>query len=529
MTADGTVRSTEEREALIATYERRIEELQDELAETNDGVVALTLELEGFRDRLEELVAERTHQLEVTQMELKETNSELLMLTAELDARIEEATAELKVSNERLERLADYDLVTGLRSRSWITAELERELARASMAGRRMAVMFVELNEFLVVHRNLGYAAGDELLGLLAGRVTAVLPEAYMVGRFDGHNFVIVCPDAADLDKIEDIARSVLAQAAREAVIQGHRVSRTASIGIAVSSRYSSPLSLLREADHALSRAKAQGRSRYFVMDHSHTDDGPILHFELEHELHGALDGRQFTLYYQPQVRLSTGEVVGHEALVRWNHPSRGLLEPGYFVDTMEQSGLVVDLGAQVLAMACETLRDTPNLPGPISVNVSALELAEPDWPARLAAMMARFEVDPERLVLELTETTMLQLTDDAKRALIAVEELGLGIHVDDFGTGYASVGLLRQVPVTALKLDRSFVTPLGMATTEDLDLVRGIAGLAHGLRLETIAEGVETDRQWRLLMEAGWAIGQGYLFGRPQPQPLTDPVVDRG
>lgn len=525
MSTDGAALtgSAEER---IRYYEQRIDELQAELAETNEGVVALTLELESYRDRLEELVAERTHQLEMTQMELKETNSELLMLTAELDARIEERTNELRVSNERLERLADFDLVTGLRSRSWITAELERELARASMAGRRMAVMFVELNEFLVVHRNLGYAAGDELLGLLAGRVTAVLPDAYMVGRFDGHNFVIVCPDAADLDVLEEVARQVLGQVAREAVIQGHRVARTASIGIAVSSRYSSPLSLLREADHALSRAKAQGRSRYFVMDHAHGDDGPILHFELEHELHGALDGRQFILYYQPQVRLATSEIVGYEALVRWKHPTRGLLDPGYFMDTMEQSGMVVDLGAQVLQMACETLRDNPDLPGPISVNVSALELAEPDWPVRLGRVLARYGVGPDRLVLELTETTMLQLTEDAKRALAAVEELGLGIHVDDFGTGYASVGLLRQVPVTALKLDRSFVTPLGMATHEDLDLVRGIAGLAQGLRLETIAEGVETERQWKLLMEAGWSVGQGYLFGMPAPEPVRSVSV---
>ena len=508
------MRTPEEYEALIA-------ELQAELAETNEGVVALTIEIEGYREHLEDLVAERTRQLEVTQMELKETNSELLMLTAELDARIEERTAELRVSNARLERLADFDLITGLRSRSWITAELERELARARTGGRRMAIMFVELNEFLVVNRNLGHAAGDELLGLLAARVSAVLPDSMLVGRFDGHNFVIVCPDASDLDEIGRIAGDVLEAMAREAVIQGHRVARTASIGIALSSRYSSPLSLLREADHALSRAKAEGRSRYFVLSQGARDEDPFAHFELEHELRGALDARQFVLYYQPQVHLATGAIVGHEALVRWQHPHRGLLAPAHFMDTMEQSGLVVVLGAQVIDQACRLLRDEPDLPGAISVNVSALELAETDWPDRLRSTLDHYSVDPGRLVLELTETTMLQLTEDANRALHSVQDLGLGIHVDDFGTGYASVGLLRQVPVTALKLDRSFVEPLADDGNGGMGLVRGVAGLARGLGLETIAEGVETERQRRLLRQAGWEVGQGYLFGRPEPAPV--------
>ena len=508
------MRTPEEYEALIA-------ELQAELAETNDGVVALTLEIEAYREHLEELVAERTRQLQVTQMELQETNSELLMLTAELDARIEERTAELQVSNARLERLADFDLITGLRSRSWITAELERELGRARMGGRPMAIMFVELNEFLVVNRNLGHAAGDELLGLLAARVSAVLPDSMLIGRFDGHNFVIVCPDASDLDRLHEIAGEILAAVSREAVIQGHRVSRTASIGIALSSRYSSPISLLREADHALSRAKAEGRSRYYVLSQSARDEDPFAHFELEHELRGALDARQFVLYYQPQVRLATGEIAGHEALVRWQHPARGLLSPAHFMDTMEQSGLVVVLGEQVIEQACRLLQQRPDLPGAVSVNVSALELAETDWPDRLRALLDCFSVDPSRLVLELTETTMLQLTDDANRALRSVQELGLGIHVDDFGTGYASVGLLRQVPVTALKLDRSFVDPLETDGDGGLDLVRGVAGLAHGLGLETIAEGVETERQWRMLQESGWEVGQGYLFGRPEPEPI--------
>ena len=517
----GAVDAPAARDDALTAYRDQIAMLQSELAETNEGVVALTLELETYRDHLEELVAERTAQLQVTQRELQETNSELLMLTAELDARIEQRTTELRLSNERLERLADYDLVTGLRSRSWITAELERQIARASVTGRRLAVMFIELSEFLVVNRNLGYAAGDELLGLLASRVSTVVPGNCLIGRFDGHNLVIVCPDASDLETIEQIANDVLTQVVREAVIQGHRISRTASIGIAVSSRYSTPLSLLREADHALGRAKASGRNRYYVLRQELGDAGSLLHFELEHELREALDAHQFVLHYQPQVLLETAEITGYEALVRWEHPIRGLLSPAYFMDTMEQSGLVVALCHQVIEQACRTLAAHPDLPGPVSVNASAVELSEPDWFELLQDAMARHGVDPTRLIIELTETTMLQLTDDAKRSLAAVRDTGLGIHIDDFGTGYASVGLLRQVPVTALKLDRSFVIPLEDDRQHGLDLVRGIAGLAHGLGLEAIAEGVETEKQWRLLMAAGWDLGQGYLFGRPAAEPV--------
>ncbi len=505
----------------VEAYLSQIAELQRELAETNEGVVALTVELETYRDHLEELVAERTAQLQVTQSELQETNSELLMLTAELDARIEQRTTELRLSNERLERLADFDLVTGLRSRSWITAEIERQLARSSVSGRRMAVMFVELSEFLVVNRSLGYAAGDELLGLLASRIKAAVPDSCTVGRFDGHNLVIVCPDATNPAVVQEIADNVLGQVVREAVIQGHRISRTASIGIAMSRRYSTPLSLLREADHALGRAKAEGRNRSFVLRQDLDDDGALSHFDLEHELREALDARQFVLHYQPQVLLETASITGYEALVRWEHPIRGLLAPAFFMDTMEQSGLVVVLGQQVIEQACRTLADETDLPGPLSVNVSAVELAEPDWFEHLRGIMSRYGIEPQRLIIELTETTMLQLTEDARRALASIEALGLGIHIDDFGTGYASVGLLRQVPVTALKLDRSFVTPLEDDRQHGLDLVRGIAGLAHGLGLEAIAEGVETEKQWRLLMAAGWDYGQGYLFGKPAPHPI--------
>ena len=274
---------------------------------------------------------------------------------------------------------------------------------------------------------------------------------------------------------------------------------------------------MVRDADQALAVAKLKGRSRSHVLSAVDPDvQADRLH--QEHVLREALDAREFTVHYQPQVDLRTGAVCGYEALVRWQHPERGLLAAGAFIETMEQSGLVIPLGTFVLEEACRALAQNPDLPGPISINVSAVEFAHPGWLARFRTTVDEFAIAPERLVIELTETTVLHLTDDARAALDGVRAMGSGIHVDDFGAGYASVGLLQHLPVTALKLDRSFVTPLDQTDAPDLGLVRGIAGLAAGLGLETIAEGIETPRQAELLAEAGWAIGQGYLFGRPGP-----------
>lgn len=432
-----------------------------------------------------------------------------------------QASRSLADVRDELQRQVDTDLVTGLRSRSWMIAELRHLLELGTEVSGRVAVMFIDLTSFLSINRALGYGAGDEIIRMLAAVTRDAVSGEFHLGRFDGHNFVLIVPDAEDVDALERVAHNLLTAIAREVVVDGQRISRTGSIGIAVSSRDSTATNLLRDADLALVIAKAKGRSRIhrFVQSSGGGDAAQGIH--LEHELRDALAERRFVVHFQPQVWLETGLVSGYEALARWDHPDKGLLAPSAFLEMMESSGLIIQLGQQVTEYVCHVIATTPDLPGPISVNVSAVEFADEDWFDRFTCTVLEAGIRPELLVIELTETTVLSLTDDTVEALAGIRSLGIGIHVDDFGTGYASVGMLQHVPATALKLDRSFIAPMRDCREVNVPLVRGIAGLADGLGLETIAEGIETAEQAELLRQAGWHIGQGYLFGRPRPDLL--------
>lgn len=423
------------------------------------------------------------------------------------------------LARERLQYLVDTEQITGLGSRVWITSALQGALDRA-VDGALVAAMFVDLSEYAVVTQALGYEAGDDVLASLARAVVDTLPSDAMVGRFWGDRFLVVLPSVHHVDGIGDLAQRLLQAVAAETIVRGRRFARTGSIGIALSSRTSTVNTMLRSADSALADAIQTGRSRWHIARDEVGNEHGVGRLEQEHELREALDNRQFVLLYQPQVRLVDGAICGYEALVRWQHPERGLLPPAEFLDVMESSGLIVDLGRQVFAMACADIAAHPNLPGRVSVNVSALDITEPDWIADVSEAIRASGISPERIAIEITETTLLRLTPDAQRALATVRELGMALHIDDFGVGFASIGSLLQVPLTGLKLDRAFVSVLSNPTQADRDLVASIASMAKGLRLETIAEGIETAEQAELLREAGWERGQGYVFGMPAPLP---------
>jgi len=226
-------------------------------------------------------------------------------------------------------------------------------------------------------------------------------------------------------------------------------------------------------------------------------------------------------------VRLSDGAVVGHEALVRWNHPSRGLLYPGDFLPVAEDSGLIVEIGRQVLHQVCEMLTAEPDLPGPISVNKSPLQIARPGWRDLFVDILRSHGVRPDQIVIELTETAVLNVLDITRDDLQSVRDLGVGIHMDDFGTGFSSISLLRDLPVTGIKLDRSFTSQLTACDSPTNVLASGLAGLAEGLHLQSIAEGVETEEQAAILLAQGWTHGQGWLFGRPAPVPARQSLPE--
>jgi diguanylate cyclase (GGDEF)-like protein/PAS domain S-box-containing protein len=438
--------------------------------------------------------------------------------------QLADVTAE-RAAQEQLSYQAFHDALTGLRNRAWILDMLEVDLRTARRSSTGVGVFFIDLDNFKLVNDSLGHAAGDEVLATVADRIASVLRPIDRIGRFGGDEFVVVVPDVQGGPDVERVAERLSDAIATELVVQGHRIVPTASMGIAVSTSTSTPESLLRDTDSALFRAKDAGRARWQIFDqemHSHA----VARLTLEDELRRAIAEHEFVLHYQPIVGLDDYRVVGHEALVRWQHPRRGLLSPAEFLDVAEDSGLVVEMGRQTFAAVCELLAARPDLPGPVNVNFSAVELSARDWLAHVVDCMERHRIGADRVVVEVTETAVLSLLDGTHSDLVELRRLGVGIHVDDFGTGFSSISLLRDLPVTGLKLDASFVRHLTEGESAANALAAGVAGLAKGLHLVGVAEGVETLEQARTLRAQGWAQAQGYLFGRPEAQPRTVALV---
>jgi diguanylate cyclase (GGDEF)-like protein/PAS domain S-box-containing protein len=433
--------------------------------------------------------------------------------------QVEDVTDE-REARSQLAFNATHDALTGLRNRAWILDVLDADLQAAERHGSHVAVLFIDVDNFKVVNDSLGHVVGDEVLRDVAQRITASLRGRGRVGRFGGDEFIVVVPGVDGTAEVEAIAARISADIGEELLVEGRRLVPSASIGIAMSAPGSTSTSLLRDADAAVFRAKAAGRSRWQFFDvdmHAQA----LLRITVEEELRAALARHEFVVHYQPIVDLLDATVVGHEALVRWEHPARGLLAPDVFLPTAEESGLVVEIGDQVLDDVCALLAARPDLTGPVSVNRSPSEITRPGWKERFLAVAAGHGVDPRRLVVELTETAIMSVDAAAAQDLQSLRDLGVGIHVDDFGTGYSSIALLRDLPVTGLKLDRSFAGHMVEDRTARV-LAAGLAGLAEGLQLDAVAEGVETCEQAELLVAQGWRRGQGWLYGRPSPEPLA-------
>jgi diguanylate cyclase (GGDEF)-like protein/PAS domain S-box-containing protein len=433
-------------------------------------------------------------------------------------AQVEDVTAEHQ-AREALKYQAFHDPLTGLRNRAWVTDILVVDLRTAQRTGVPVAVMFIDLDNFKLVNDSLGHSAGDEVLATVAARIDSVLRPEDHVGRFGGDEFIVIVPDAGQVAMVERVAERISTAISGEIEIRGHRIVPTASIGIAVSTLTSTAAGLLRDTDAALFRAKAEGRSRWHFYDEGMHEEA-VARLTVESELRAAVANDEFVVHYQPIVTLVDGRTVGYEALVRWQHGSRGLLTPAAFLPVAEETGLIVGIGDHVLDQVCTLLAARPDLPGPVSVNVSAVQFARADWLDSFTATLARHGVDPSRLVVEVTETAVLSLLAGTRADLAAVRARGVGVHVDDFGTGFSSIALLRDLPVTGLKLDARFVADLSEDEGEFNALSSGLAGLVNGLGLTGIAEGIETDAQARILSSQGWTHGQGYYFGRPGPIP---------
>ncbi len=433
-----------------------------------------------------------------------------------------EDITERKAIADRLAHAAIHDPLTGLPNRVLFMDRLQHALTRAERRGTRVGVVFLDLDRFKLVNDSLGHTAGDRLLVAVADRLRGALRPSDTVARFGGDEFVVLCDDVLGEDATVEIASRMAHAVARPVLLPEGEVFVTASIGVAVSGRPGdSADNLLRDADTAMYRAKDQGRARTEVFD-ERTHDRAVHHLRTGNDLHRALQRGEFEVHYQPVVDLETGRVSGFEALVRWQHPTRGLVHPGDFISLAEETGLIVPLGAWVLEEACRQVvewqhhRPAGARPLTISVNLSPRQLAEPTLHDEVTRILAETGIDPDAVWLEITESTLMHDAESAVSTLRALRLLGVHLSVDDFGTGYSSLSYLKRFPVEALKVDRSFVDGLGHEPG-DSAIVTAVVTMAHALGLRAVAEGLETPVQLGELRTLGCDMAQGFLFGVPR------------
>jgi len=433
--------------------------------------------------------------------------------------------AERKQADEELAFLATHDPLTGLPNRTLILDRVEQMLARATRKKTPVAALFVDLDNFKSINDTLGHGVGDELLQAVAARLDGVIRGGDTLGRLGGDEFVVVSEEltlAAGPELIAERLLDALSQPFKLGAKDENRVSVTASIGIAAGD-HTSAEELLRDADIAMYRAKWDGKHRYVVFE-TGMQDTVQKRMELEMDLREALANDEFFLAYQPTISLSDMSPTGVEALIRWKHPVRGVVQPNDFIPLLEETGLITEVGKWVLEEACSqgAAWRAAGYPLGMAVNVSGRQLDTDQLIVDIQGALSHSELDPGALTIEITETTLMRNIEDTIRRLTEIKALGVRIAIDDFGTGYSSLAHLQQFPVDALKIDRSFISQL-QHNQEGETLIHTLVQLGKALSLETFAEGIEDQQELSLLQDEDCDTGQGYLFARPLDAAATE------
>ena len=436
-----------------------------------------------------------------------------------------------KKMEAELERLALYDSLTGLPNRALFTDRLAHAIERRGRA-QATAVYFLDLDRFKRINDSLGHAAGDEVLREIAGRVQRMLRPDDTVARFGGDEFTVLCESVGGVLEAVGVADRLQREIARTLRAGGAELRLTASIGVALAepgeeTEYSR---LVDDADAAMYRAKERGGARTELFDVAMRERA-VDALSIEQELQHGLERGELRLFYQPLVSLGSGDMVGAEALIRWEHPERGMLSPDKFLPVAEESGLIVEVGAWAVGEACRRLRDWDRRNGGpsafgLAVNLSARELTHPDVVSTVLNAVRRSALDPSRLTIEVTESTAMADRDSGFRALRELSDAGVRIAIDDFGTGYSSLDHLREMPADIIKIDRSFVAGMA-ANSPDSALVAAAIAMGRALDMEVVAEGIETSEQVADLRELGCPLGQGFLFARPLPPEELDGLLE--
>jgi diguanylate cyclase (GGDEF)-like protein/PAS domain S-box-containing protein len=430
-----------------------------------------------------------------------------------------------------LERLALYDSLTGLPNRALFSDRLSHAIERRGRE-QATAVYFLDVDRFKRINDSLGHSAGDEVLREVAARIQRMLRPHDTVARFGGDEFTVLCESVGGVLEAVGVADRLQREIALPLRAGGAELRLTASIGIALAEPGEDVdcSRLVEDADAAMYRAKERGGARTELFDVAMRERA-VDALSIEQELQRGLERGELRLFYQPLVSLDSGEMVGTEALIRWEHPERGLLAPDKFLPIAEESGLIVQVGAWAVGEACRRLRDWDRLSGgpsafSLAVNLSARELTHPDVVSTVLNAVRRSALDPSRLTIEVTESTAMADRDSGFRALRELSDAGVRIAIDDFGTGYSSLDHLREMPADILKIDRSFVAGMA-ANSPDSALVAAAVAMGRALEMEVVAEGIETSEQVADLRELGCRLGQGFLFARPLPPEELDGLLE--
>ena len=479
------------------------------------------------------------------QIALQLAQAKISQLNQELEVRVQQRTIQLKVANQQLRQEiserrriqqqlrhdALHDGLTGLPNRSLLAERMDLAICQArSSSDYKYALLFIDLDRFKTINDSLGHSIGDRLLIAVSCLLQECLRERDIVARLGGDEFVILLDGIADFKVAIAIAERIQKRLQVPFNIEDHDIYTSASIGIVFgSNRYQVATDILRDADIAMYRAKAKGKARYEIFDRAMYRE-TIKLIKLENNLRLAIERQEFLLHYQPIMCLRTNKLVGFEALIRWQHPVRGLISPDEFIPIAEDTKLIINIGDWLLEEACQQMQqwqqDYASVPQvsslKMSINLASQQLQEANFIAKLDQILQETGIDGSSLRLEITESALIEPEGGIQETLQQIKNRNIKLSIDDFGTGYSSLSYLRRFPIDNLKIDRSFVEQMN-TDSENLEIVRVILTLAKTLGMDTISEGVETQQQLQQLRALGCEFGQGYLFAKP----LTSRVIE--
>jgi diguanylate cyclase (GGDEF)-like protein/PAS domain S-box-containing protein len=439
---------------------------------------------------------------------------------------------ELKEAERQIYHQAFHDTLTNLPNRALFMEHLSMALKRAKRRDNYyFAVLYLDIDRFKLVNDSLGHSVGDRLIAAFANRLQESLRDLDILARFGGDEFVILLEDIENSEYASGVADRLQQELKRPFNVEGKEVFAPASFGVVLNTRdYDDPEGIIRDADAAMYHAKENGKAQYKIFDK--TLHKKALHLlERETDLRKAVNRDEFENHYQPIVDLQTASLVGFEALIRWNHPQLGLIYPGSFISIAEETGLIVPITKLIAQRACADLCRWQNklkdeLKLTMNINISSKHFLSPTLLDDIKDILYQTGMPPDQLKLEITETALMEDADETIRLVHRLKELGLHLVIDDFGTGYSSLSYLQRLPIDTLKVDRSFVSQIQSEPDGNRNIVEAIISLAHRLKMRVVAEGVETEEQFAILLEMNCQYGQGYLFSKPLSKSQIDKLI---